>query len=660
VDTKIINAYHEKSQKLIGSGLVIVDAALEPLKVLKVLMEGLSPDRKAGLWLTNFKGVPVARTLSPFDLIYLDKSYGVVHCVEISTEGEYEPFRGEPASALVLPPQTISSTRVRAGDRLAFRAVDDPSARPAGSEQAVRPQAAPAPQPPTQAPGRAQFFNSAFAAPAPQDSGSPLDQFLEARSTRTRGPAPAANAATALDENPRAILNPSGRLTKSAQSILGNPAALRPSTGQDSVAEALEGSQVSIVIATDPGSYNASAAAQRAPAPTRIVPATVTKNFNSPSDYAQESRSSNAVPSGRLMRGVHLAPEILPDVEPEGSILATEGESFPILEAQTANATVPQTDDLIERQNSDSAVSPAPSRGSESRPERSLSPVVPISAASEPSQPTASTALQPVASPQESPMMAAPAATTPVPVEPAAPPRVSVPAIISPSPTKPILRGQPSLAANPVPITEKALQPPIQETANGTVLPITKEPAIYPRTQIQPAKPKEESADPRKAKHPWDIRLLYLLFPEFDPARPPEIRIPRADQVKEPLPSEDDTPSRKLQFLCWLYPHLHLERVEQKRSEQRRAVRLPMPGLVAYFFTGGSPRPHPIKDISVTGFYMHTEERWLPGTIVRVTLQMVGPSGEGGRDSITVHSRVVRWGPDGGGFEFVLPGFLES
>jgi len=25
-----------------------------------------------------------------------------------------------------------------------------------------------------------------------------------------------------------------------------------------------------------------------------------------------------------------------------------------------------------------------------------------------------------------------------------------------------------------------------------------------------------------------------------------------------------------------------------------------------------------------------------------------------------VHSRVVRWGPDGGGFEFVLPGFLET
>lgn len=92
MDTKIINAYHGKSQRLLSSGLVIVDAALEPLKVLKVLMEGLGPDRKAGLWLTNFKGVPVARTLSPFDLIYLDQDYGVVHCVEISTQGNTNHF----------------------------------------------------------------------------------------------------------------------------------------------------------------------------------------------------------------------------------------------------------------------------------------------------------------------------------------------------------------------------------------------------------------------------------------------------------------------------------------------------------------------------------------------------------------------------------------
>ena len=157
------------------------------------------------------------------------------------------------------------------------------------------------------------------------------------------------------------------------------------------------------------------------------------------------------------------------------------------------------------------------------------------------------------------------------------------------------------------------------------------------------------------------MKLLYALFPEFDPSRPPEIRITRIqDKILAEIDDEDDRPSRKLQILCWLYPHLHLDQVKQRRAEERRAPRLPMPGLVAYFFTGGSPRPHPIKDISVTGFYMQTEERWLPGTIIRVTLQMVNAHGEDGRDSVTVLSRVVRWGPDGGGFEFVLPGFMET
>ena len=659
MDTKIINAYHEKSQKLLSSGLVIVDAALEPLKVLKVLMEELGPDRKAGLWLTNFKGVPVARTLSPFDLVYLDKDYSVVHCVEISTDGEYEPFRGEPASALVLPPQTISSSRTRRGDRLIFRAVDSPSDQPASPLTPTVPQGSPSPESPSGETARAHFSNSAFAPPPAQGGGSPLDRFLGARSSRTTVPSPVGGTAAALEENPSSrasIANPSGRLTKSAKSILGNPPILRPSTGPESVADALEGSQVSIVIATEPSAYNASSAVERAPAanlPARIVPALVVKSFNSPPDYAQESRSSNTIPSGRLLKGINLAPEMLPDVQPELQVVEAQSESVPILE----------TDRSFIKGNPNLVVSPEPSRGLESRPELSLGKAIPITAASASVQMATTSALQPIATPQQkSPMMAASEAKTVLePVsghaELATPSSNSFPAIVSPLPAKPIASMQPSPSANPAPVREKNLHPPVPHTAN---LPITKEPAGYPRTQIQPSKPKEDTADPQKAKRPWDIRLLYLLFPEFDPSRPPEIRIPRADEVKEPIPNDDDRPSRKLQFLGWLYPNLHLDQVEQKRSEQRRAVRLPMPGLVAYFFTGGSPRPHPIKDISVTGFYMHTEERWLPGTIVRVTLQMVGPSSQGGRDSITVHSRVVRWGPDGGGFEFVLPGFLEQ
>ena len=665
MDTKIINAYHGKSQRLLSSGLVIVDAALEPLKVLKVLMEGLGPDRKAGLWLTNFKGVPVARTLSPFDLIYLDKDYGVVHCVEISTEGEYEPFRGEPASALVLPPKTIAMSKTRVGDKLMFRTVDDPQVAPAAEPgQTAISQDAPVPKPPTAQPVTARFFNSAFAAPPAQSGGSPLDQFLGARSTPARAAGPAASA-TAVAEAPTAraaSASPSGRLTKSAKSILEQSPILRPSGNGESIAAALEGSQVSIVIESEPGAHASHAATERAASATlssRVVPASVRNSFNGAPDHAQESRTPNGAVSGRLMKSVNLAPAMPPEVQPEP----------PIAEATTAIVPKRQTSPNSKRRTANPAVAPAVERDHESDPEPTLGTVIPITAAaahipqSEPISPPL--ILTPAAEGQvASPVAAATPALipgpVPVPAELPPPARNSLPTVISPAPAVLTPAPRPSSAGNPAPIKEIA-PPQSQPKGAPTVLPAKKEAAGTPNTDIQMSTGKKGAEEAsRKAKASWDVRLLYLLFPEFDPSRPPEIRIPRMDQQKEAVPDEDEKPSRKLQFLCWLYPNLNLDRVEQKRSEERRAVRLPLPGLVAYFFTGGSPQPHPIKDISVTGFYMCTDERWLPGTIIRVTLQMVGTSGEGGRDTITVHSRVVRWGPDGGGFEFVLPGFLET
>jgi hypothetical protein len=613
------------------------------------------------LWLTNFRGVPVARTLSPFDLIYLDKDYGVVHCVEISTEGEYEPFRGEPASALVLPPKTIAMSRTRVGDKLMFRTVDDPNVAPAAEPgQTAISEGAPGPKSPTAQPVTAHFFNSAFPAPPAQSGGSPLDQFLGAQSAPARICPPVANAAAvAVAEAPSArtsLASPSGRLTKSAKSILEQSPILRPSGDGESIAAALEGSQVSIVIASEPGAHP-SHAAERADSATlssRVVPASVRNSFNGAPDHAQESRTSNGAVSGRLMKSVNLAPAMPPDVQP----------APPTAEPTTAIVPKRQASPNSKRRPANPTVAAAAELDHESHTEPTLGTVIPITAAvahipqSEPVSPPP--ILAPVAETQVVSPNAAAApvlfpSPVPVPTELPAPARNSLPTVISPAPTVLTPASRPWSARNPAPIREIA--PP---QSQPTVLPAKKEPAGSQNTDIQISTGKKGAEAPRKAKPKWDVRLLYLLFPEFDPSRPPEIRIPRMDQQKEAVPDEDEKQSRKLQFLCWLYPDLHLDRVEQKRSEERRAVRLPLPGLVAYFFTGGSPRPHPIKDISVTGFYMCTDERWLPGTIIRVTLQMVGTSGEGGRDTITVHSRVVRWGPDGGGFEFVLPGFLET
>ena len=90
----------------------------------------------------------------------------------------------------------------------------------------------------------------------------------------------------------------------------------------------------------------------------------------------------------------------------------------------------------------------------------------------------------------------------------------------------------------------------------------------------------------------------------------------------------------------------------------RRAPRICVPQLVGYY-GGGPPVPHEIKNISVLGFYMVMDEvdrLWAPGTVIRVTLQALERDGTKSYDSITVSSRIVFWGPDGGGFEFEFSG----
>jgi hypothetical protein len=712
VDTKVINAYNEKNQKLVASGLLIVDAAVEPLRVLKVLVEGL-PHGRSGLWLTNFKGIPVARTLSPFDLIYLASDYHVVHCVEISTEGEYEPFRGDPASALVVPSKSIASSRLRAGDRLMFRTVDPSDELPQPSTKSTRAaRKAPLQPAPATDPSGAHFYNSSFPVPS-GDAAYPgfLGQQAGGASQSS------AQSATAFGEQSPTATAPnssvSGRLTKSANSLLGTSSAFRPSS-EDEPGAPQPGLGMGSIATQSPAPVELSFSVK---APTRLVSPSLA---NGAQDHLPNAHSSGAMASGRLMRSVNLAPAILPAEEPEAPVPATHPAlgSLTIREVEPAEAT-PDKQEVASAAAGPIApippeksreplhgivipfAAPAPSVAHHAlAPETEATAVIPIAASPQPSGPAAAietpavpkpaaeseigtpadTAIESAAlfiAPQETaktvPQVQAPPANLSQPIVSSPPAKFYQPAasVQTPQPAPPLtspaappamVPPAPAAAAQPQIAPQQVNAPPAAQPSTGLAIqPVKVEPSPYPRTQIKPAEQQQSiEVSRKKQKHSWDVRLLYSLFPEFDPSRPPEIRIPRIGEERQDNVEDEEQMSTKLRLLCWLYPDLHLEKVKEKRSEIRRAVRLPMPGLVAYFFTGGAPRPHPIKDISVTGFYMCTTERWLPGTIIRVTLQMVDPRSDGGRDSVTVHSRVVRWGPDGGGFEFVLPGFLED
>ncbi len=98
----------------------------------------------------------------------------------------------------------------------------------------------------------------------------------------------------------------------------------------------------------------------------------------------------------------------------------------------------------------------------------------------------------------------------------------------------------------------------------------------------------------------------------------------------------------------------------RKAPESRRARRELLPGLAAYYWTGAAPRAHSIRDISASGLYVVTEERWYPGTLILMTLQEVDGGQESVEHSISVHSRAVRWGNDGVGLQFILQDTPEA
>ena len=88
-------------------------------------------------------------------------------------------------------------------------------------------------------------------------------------------------------------------------------------------------------------------------------------------------------------------------------------------------------------------------------------------------------------------------------------------------------------------------------------------------------------------------------------------------------------------------------------SDARSTLRHKTPPLVAYFWDGGCPVAHSVKNISSSGFFLETSERWLLGTLVMMTLQRTGSDPSRADYTVIVMSKVVRHGEDGVGFSFI-------
>jgi Flp pilus assembly protein TadG len=96
----------------------------------------------------------------------------------------------------------------------------------------------------------------------------------------------------------------------------------------------------------------------------------------------------------------------------------------------------------------------------------------------------------------------------------------------------------------------------------------------------------------------------------------------------------------------------------QEDEEPRRAARLSQPELVVHYWGGTGAGRREVRDISDSGAYIYTAERWYPGTIIRVVFQtqrmnIVEDGARQAEGSICINCRVVRHGDDGVAVDFI-------
>jgi hypothetical protein len=138
----------------------------------------------------------------------------------------------------------------------------------------------------------------------------------------------------------------------------------------------------------------------------------------------------------------------------------------------------------------------------------------------------------------------------------------------------------------------------------------------------------------------WDAKWLHPIRTAAKPIEDPRIIASHEDSNSEEQARDPLT----IRFLRWLFPDVN----------QRRAKRFPTPGVVAYYWTGGAPYSYHVGDMSATGLFLLTKERWAPGTLIQMTLQRQDGRINNSDSSICVLSEVVRWGENGAGFNFIL------
>jgi hypothetical protein len=111
-----------------------------------------------------------------------------------------------------------------------------------------------------------------------------------------------------------------------------------------------------------------------------------------------------------------------------------------------------------------------------------------------------------------------------------------------------------------------------------------------------------------------------------------------------------------LQPVRWLPDWLRrwATRLLERQVERREAPRRMVAQLTAHYWEGTGAAGHRVRDISASGAFIFAEFKWMPGTILTMTLQLEGQVvGSGSLATTVVRARVVREVPNGVGVQFL-------
>lgn len=726
-------------------------------------LQSLADNSQSGLWISPFGVLPEGHSKLIFDLVYLDQDCRVL-AVESFPNPSAQPPDGPIASALALPPRTITASITQPGDELIIwsltenepqpqrgfrtgrrsraKSSDEPGTKTSPAEpSAEKPSAHPEEEHEDRT-SRGSFFRRLFTRKsAEKESGAPISLFASQtepaipssqEKLHTEAPAPVAGSdPAALEPIEAAEAIAVAQLIQVAEPIVPIELQSAPAVpteftlgGSELPAESTAATQLEAPVPAIPlGEAPVTVEPAPVPSPLPIAkPVVEAPTVAAPAPVIEEAKQPSAPVSTPVIPGpaqsieepsVAVASRIAP---PSGLPIPAEPgpADLPLSSAPTDQASsteAPQSPIPFEEfpiEGRTVVTRPEPIQPEPGTPAPAAAiPVLPAPAAATAPpalkpEPATSAASQPVGTKAPAMPVAAP---VPVrqPHDPAAAPKAQkelsrpeapstqqpmksrrIVAIPGPNGTTYVVQdgdeaahAEATSAGGSAPLPE-ALPPVSTPVASETMAqppaPIAQPPAA-PLPAAQPSAP------------PLSISLPAAAIEPMLGTAPVAASQPVAQGNDEPAPEAVPSLERVAQKASeWKKAREHAKRKEIERREAKRrrfkpetkwpaekaptpslgkrfvkwltapppaAKRMRSPEIVAYFWTGGTPQPHKVLNISVTGLYIVTKFRWLQGTVLVMNLQWTDSDGNHPGDTISVLAKVVRSGEDGVGFQFV-------